>query len=509
MKLTFQAVPVTLDAAAGEESPRTITGLAVPWDTVATVMSGEKVLVKRGAFNLDSKPKLLEGHDMTQLRGTVPELVDMEEGLGFTAQFAKTRAADDAVELVKAGAYDSVSAGFTPTKFKYDKKGVLVVESAEIHEISLVALPAWKEAVISEIAASSPEEDETETPTDNTPEEGSEVENTTPVEATAETIPTVIHAAAKKEFKIPSVGEYVSKMLQGGTEFAEFNARLRAGAPDVFTSDIPGLLPEPIVQPVMNSLIGRRALIDAVGARQAPRAGKLFIRPSVTTHSSVGAVTENNSNIQSGTLVVTDNQVTKVQYGGYVEISQFSIDTSSPEIMSVLIDDMARVYAKETDAAACSDFETGVTDVNTFSGSASDPADWAAWIAEAASDILDASSHLPTHLFVASDIWQSLLGLSDQSGRPIFVQTQNGPMNSQGVLSPTSLTGQAWGMTVVVDPNFSAGFLGIGNSMGFEVYEDLRGALSVDVPNQLSRTVAFYGYMGTLMIEPTMFIKNA
>ena len=509
MKLTFQAVPVTLDAAAGEDAPRSITGLAVPWDTVATVMSGEKVLVKRGAFNLESKPKLLEGHDMTQLRGVVSELEDSEDGLLFSAQFAKTRASDDAVELVKAGAYDSVSAGFTPTKFKYDKKGVLVVEAAEIHEISLVAMPAWKQAVITEIAASSPEEDDDNNPTDNTTEEGSEVENTPAVEAQAETIPTVIHAAAKKDFKLPSVGEYVSKMLQGGTEFAEFNARLRAGAPDIVTSDLSGLLPEPIVQPVMNSLIGRRPLIDAVGARQAPRAGKLFIRPSVTTHSSISAVTENNNNIQSGTLVVTDNQVTKVQYGGYVEVSQFSIDTTSPEILSVLIDDMSRVYARQTDDAACTAFQSGITNTNAFTGSASDPADWAAWIAEAASDILDASTHLPTHLFVSSDIWQSLLGLSDSSGRPIFVQAQNGPMNSQGVLSPASLTGSAWGMSVVVDPNFSAGFLGIGNAMGFEVYEDLRGALSVDVPNQLSRTVAFYGYMGTLMIEPTMFIKNA
>ena len=64
-------------------------------------------------------------------------------------------------------------------------------------------------------------------------------------------------------------------------------------------------------------------------------------------------------------------------------------------------------------------------------------------------------------------------------------------------------------LSVVVDPNFSAGFLGIGAADGFEIYEDLRGALTVDVPNQLSRTVAFYGYMATLMLDATKFIKNA
>ena len=99
MKLIFDAIPVTLDAAAGEESPRTITGLAIPWDTPAVLSGGERVLVRRGAFNVESKPKLLEGHDLTQLRGTVTELADSEEGLLFTAKFAKTRAADDAIEL--------------------------------------------------------------------------------------------------------------------------------------------------------------------------------------------------------------------------------------------------------------------------------------------------------------------------------------------------------------------------------------------------------------------------
>jgi HK97 family phage prohead protease len=505
MKLTFQAVPVTLDAAAGEESPRTITGLALPWDTVATVMSGEKVLVKRGAFNLDSKPKLLEGHDITQLRGVVTELADSDEGLLFQGTFAKTRASDDAVELVKAGAYDSVSAGFTPTKYKYDKKGVLVVEAAEIHEISLVAMPAWKEAVITEIAASSPEEDEANDPTDTTPEEGTEVENTPEVEAQAETVPTIIYAQAKKDFKLPSAAEYITKMLAGGTEFAEFNARLRAGAPDVLTSDISGLLPEPIVQPVYNSLIGRRNVIDAIGARQAPRAGKVFIRPEVTTHSSISQVTENNNNIQSGTFVVTDNQVTKLQFGGYVEVSQFSIDTSSPEVLGILLDDMTRVYAKQTETYVETQIEAGITATEP-AFDVTKPEQWADFIYDSAAKILANSSHLPTHLFMSPSFWSALGKLVDESKRPLFPQI--GPMNAYGNVSPGTLNGNAFGLTCVVTP-YNSDFLAVGNADGFEIYEDLRGALTVDVPNQLSRTVAFYGYLATLMIDPDKFCKIA
>jgi HK97 family phage prohead protease len=508
MKLTFQAVPVTLDAAAGEEAPRTITGIAVPWDSVAIVSSGEKVLVRRGAFDLSSKPKLLEGHDMTQLRGVVNELVDSDEGLLFQATFAKTRAADDAVELVKASAYDSVSAGFTPTKYKYDKKGVLVVEKAEIHEVSLVAMPAWKQAVITEIAASSPEEGEEEATTENT-EEGNTVENNEVVEAQAETIPTnpILFAQAKREFKLPTAPEYISTMLKGGAEWAQMSSRIQAGAPDVLTSDLDGILPVPIVQPVMNSLIGRRNLIEAVGTRAMPQGGKVFIRPSVTTHTSIAAVTENNNNIQSGTFVITDNQVTKAQYGGYVEVSQFSLDVTQPEVVSLLLDDMARVYAKQTEIAVEIAFGNGITETLVEPTSYASPADWSAWVWGATSTVLAESSQLPTHLFVGTDQFADLGQLVDDSGRPLFyAERANNPMNAFGQLSPGSTMGSAFGLSVVVLP-YSADFLAVGNYQGFEVFEDLRGALSVNVPNQLSRTIAWYGYLASLMIEPSMFVK--
>jgi hypothetical protein len=83
--IKFTAVPVTLDAAAGEDAPRTITGIAVPWDTVATVSGGEKVMFKRGAFDLNAKPaRLLENHDGRPI-GIVSELVDLDNGLGFSS----------------------------------------------------------------------------------------------------------------------------------------------------------------------------------------------------------------------------------------------------------------------------------------------------------------------------------------------------------------------------------------------------------------------------------------
>jgi len=510
--IEFVSVPITLDAAAGEESPRTITGVAVPWDTPATVSSGESVLFRKGAFDVNAKaPKLLEGHDMTQLRGVVTEIVEADEGLLFTAKFAKTRAADEAIELVKAGAYDSVSVGAVPVKFKYDKNGTMVVTKANLVEISLVAQPAFADAVITEIAASQPEQEDAVEPQPNDiPEEETMSQETPAVEASAEIVPTapIVFAQARKEVKLPTAAEYISAALAGGDAWHQMSEALRAAAPDIVTSDTPGLLPTPVVAPVYNNFIGRRPVVDAVGVKAMPSGGKVFIRPEVTTHTSIGASIGEQSPT-AGTLVVTSNQVTKQVFGGYVNISEFDIDTTQPEILSVVLDDMARIYANQTDNYAADQLVAGTTQTEAFAlADIAKPEVWAAEIAKAASTILSASNgNLPTHLFVAPDRWQDLLGLSDSSKRPLFPQV--GPMNAFGNLAPGQYNGNAFGLQVVVDRNFASGVAIVADASGFELFEQTKGTMSIESPSTLSRTIALRGYFAALMIDSSKFVQFA
>jgi len=508
--IEFISVPITLDAAAGEESPRTITGVAVPWDTPATVSSGEKVAFKRGAFDVNAKaPKLLEGHDMTQLRGVVTEIVEADEGLLFTAKFAKTRAADEAIELVKAGAYDSVSVGAIPVKFKYDKSGTMVVSQANLVEISLVAQPAFADAVITEIAASQPEEEDAVEPQPNDiPEEETMSQETPAVEASAEIVPTapIVFAQARREVKLPTAAEYISAAIIGGDQWRAMSEALKAAAPDIVTNDTPGLLPTPVVAPVYNNFIGRRPVVDAVGVKAMPGGGKVFIRPEVTTHTSIGASISEQSPT-AGTLVVFNNQVTKQVFGGYVNVSEFDIDTSQPEVISVILDDMGRIYANATDNYAADQLATGATTTSNFTAaSVDDPSYWAEWVANAAETILSASNgNLPTHMFMNPSMWAELLKLSDTADRPLFPQV--GPMNAFGSLAPGQVNGNAFGLQVVVDRNFNAATTIIADASGFELFEQQKGAISIDSPSTLSRTIAFRGYFAALMIDSSKFVK--
>ena len=504
--IRFDADATLITAQAGDATqPARISGLAVPWDVVATVSDGTSVQFARGAFDVTQKAaKLIENHDMTQLRGVVSTLTDSPQGLEFEATLADTRASRDAVALLQSGAYDSVSVGAVPITFSTDPNGVMTVTEAKLVELSLVAVPAYEDAVITKVAATSPDPD----PEPDTEEqEMSDAVTAEPIAAEA-TIPTnpIIYAEARRPFIMPTPAEYISAFLTGGSGFDAMQDGIRAAAPDVINTDLPGILPLPIVQPTYNNFVGIRPVVDAVGARAMPGGGKVFIRPKVVTHTTIGVQSAENATLDDGTFVVDDLQVTKGTYGGYVTLSEQAIDWTTPEVIGLLLDDMGRIYANQTDNVAADALVAGATSTNAFGNDATNPAQWAAFIGTAAQDILTASNgNLPTHLFVSPNMWGYLLGLTDTADRPLFPSL--GPMNAYGDLAVTEAMGMAFGLRVVVDRNFATDTVIVGDASGFEIFEQQKGAISVDVPSTLSRTIAFRGYFSTLMIDLDKFIK--
>lgn len=504
--IRFEATPITLDAAApGSTEPRrTITGLAIPWNVEATVSTGQRVKFLEGSLPVDGPaPVLLEFHDSSRPVGIVTQRVSDSTGMMFEAKLSDTAAGRDQMTLMLDSVVTAVSVGAEPIDYTIDKKtGTMTVTRAAWSELSLVTAGAFSDAKILQVAASTPEDDEPQP--EEKEEEMSEPIETAVVEAA--TKPTeLLFATPRREFKMPTAVEYIQASLAGGSVFAEFSARLKAAAPDIITSDVPGIIPEPIVAPIYNNFRGIRPVVDSFGVRAMPMAGATFIRPSVTTHVSQGVQSTQNTALTQGTMVVTANTVTKYTFGGYVDVSEQTLDWSQPDVLSALLDDMGRIYANGTDNKTADDFKTGVTNSNAFADPTV-PADWAAWIAQAASDILsDSNGNLPNTLWVSPDVWGDLMRLTDTAGRPLFPNV--GPYNAYGDLQGNRDNGTAFGMRVVVDRNFEADTLILGDPSGFECWETQRGALSIANPSTLSTTIAWRGYFGTLMIDATKFIK--
>jgi hypothetical protein len=334
--------------------------------------------------------------------------------------------------------------------------------------------------------------------------------DTPTVEASAETVPTApIFATARREVPLPTAAEYIGAFIAGGSAWHQMSEALRAAAPDIVTTDTPGILPTPILGPsVYNNFIGRRPVVDAVGVRAMPAGGKVFIRPEVTTHTSIGASIGEQSPT-AGTMVVFNNQVTKQIFGGYVNISEADIDWTDPSILQVVLDDMGRIYANATDNYAADQLASGATVTQAFANASyDDPAYWQTWVATAAKTILNSSNgNLPGHLFVDPTWWAYLLSLSDTADRPLFPQV--GPMNAYGNLGVNQYGGNAFGLQVVVDRNFAEGTIIVADASGYELFEQQKGTMSIESPSTLSRTIALRGYFAALMIDSSKFVKAA
>jgi hypothetical protein len=507
LKIELQAELFSINAAGPDGEPRRVVeGVAIPWNVEAVVSGGQRVKFLPGSLPVDGpNPKFILGHDMTKPLGMVSERVSTPDAMLFSASLYDTNLANET--LLQAGPgqfYDSVSVGVEPTDYSFEGS-TMVVKAGNWTELSLLPFGAFEGAKVA-VAAEAPE---TQDPTPTDSEEEPEVATQETPDTVEAAVPTqVIYAGPKREFKLPSAAEYIASFVRGGHDFAQMNENIRAAAPDVVTSDIPGVIPTPIIAPVYNNFQGRRPLIDATGVRAMPQAGAIFIRPVVTTHNSIGTATQNTT-ITASAFVVDDVQIVKTIQGGYVELSEASMDWSSPEVLGALLDDMARVYADRTDLLACSELVTGTTNSNNFANaSITDPAEWVRWMYQAAADILTGSNgNLPSALAVSPNIFQYLGQLVDGSDRPLFPQV--GPMNAYGTMTPGSDSAVAFGLRLVVDRNLGATDMVIMDPTGIECWEQQKGAISVEQPSQLSRQIAFRGYFAAKVIDASKSIKAA
>jgi hypothetical protein len=507
LKIELQAELFSINAAGPDGEPRRVVeGVAIPWNVEAVVSGGQRVKFLPGSLPVDGpNPKFILGHDMTKPLGMVSERVSTPDAMLFSASLYDTNLANET--LLQAGPgqfYDSVSVGVEPTDYSFEGS-TMVVKAGNWTELSLLPFGAFEGAKVA-VAAEAPE---TQDPTPTDSEEEPEVATQETPDTVEAAVPTqVIYAGPKREFKLPSAAEYIASFVRGGHDFAQMNENIRAAAPDVVTSDIPGIIPTPIIAPVYNNFQGRRPLIDATGVRAMPQAGAIFIRPVVTTHNSIGTATQNTT-ITASAFVVDDVQIVKTIQGGYVELSEASMDWSSPEVLGALLDDMARVYADRTDLLACSELVTGTTNSNNFANaSITDPAEWVRWMYQAAADILTGSNgNLPSALAVSPNIFQYLGQLVDGSDRPLFPQV--GPMNAYGTMTPGSDSAVAFGLRLVVDRNLGATDMVIMDPTGIECWEQQKGAISVEQPSQLSRQIAFRGYFAAKVIDASKSIKAA
>ena len=511
--ISFSGNNVTLEAAAEGKPSRTISGIAVPYGETATVSDGTQVRFMPGSLPVEGKaPKLFMYHDASQPVGLVTSRVETDQGMLFQAKISNTAAGNDALELAKDGVIDAVSVGVNPTEYDIDGD-VMVVRAADWMELSLVPIPAFSGATITDVAASAATTPDT-TSTASSTQETSVVEAEKAVEIEA-AIPTApIPAQPKREFRMPSAGDYLAAMHIGGDTFAKINAAyheavkasrstIEAAAGDVITTDTPGLLPVPVLGPLVQDINFIRPVVQAVGARAYPDGGaqKTFIRPTITTHTSAASQANELAAVSATTMVIASNSVSKTTVAGQVTLSVQDIDFTSPAAMNLILNDLMGEYMLATDNIAADNLLTAANASGTWDLTA---ADLVKSIYDAAADISNGRNWFPTHMFVSPDVWAQLGQVVDSTNAPLFPFIGAGltGQNRLGSQNATSWNGNPLGLELVVDSNFAAKTMiitrvGTGQGDAYEFYEQIKGLMSVEIPSTLGRTFSYHGYVST------------
>ena len=140
---------------------RTVHGIVVPFDHVARVSDGGpsyNEAFQRGAFaktiaERGDRVKLLSQHDARRNPlGRATALREDAAGLYGEFRVSATAAGDEALELLRDGALDSFSVGFTPIKHER-RTGTVWRTEVALREASLVTFPAYDGALVGGVRA--------------------------------------------------------------------------------------------------------------------------------------------------------------------------------------------------------------------------------------------------------------------------------------------------------------------------------------------------------------------
>jgi HK97 family phage prohead protease len=141
---------------------RTLCGIACPFGRMAEIRDAGgsyNEVIHRGAFARTiaergpERVKVLSQHDgRSNPIGRASLLREDPAGLYAEMRISKTQAGDEALELIRDGALDGLSIGFTPVTSDHDHARNLVHRhEVKLHEISTVTWPAYETARVAHV----------------------------------------------------------------------------------------------------------------------------------------------------------------------------------------------------------------------------------------------------------------------------------------------------------------------------------------------------------------------
>jgi HK97 family phage prohead protease len=504
LHLTFNT---TVEATDAER--RIIAGKIVPFGEIGHTSAGEVVFEKGSiSYNTGGKIKLLLEHNAKDPIGMMQSASEDASGIYASFKVAPTTKGNDAL-IEAAELRDGLSVGVIVDAAE-PRNGILYVTKASLREVSLVQAAAFSTAKISAISATeaTPEPVE-ETPTQPTEESEASVENATPateveaqkVEASQPSYTPVAHTEVRSPIKTKS--NYLQHSIYarlGNDDSAQY---IRAAdavakkamqfADDSFTTN-PAFSPVQYVPTVIDTSIGARPTIDALGgARPLPASGMTISHPKITTSGTEAITAEGAAPSETGIVSAYVN-ATVQKVAGLQRYSQELLLRADPSFFDAMLENMTRAYNGATDAAVIAEIVSGGTQATA---QAATIAGLQAYVAQAAPAVYAGTGEVASAFIAGTSVWSLLIGSLDTTGRSIF--NAAAPMNANGQSAPRSLRGDMMGLDLWIDSKMVSTTIDdcafIVTPSAIAIYESPILQLSTNVPSTGEIETELFGFI--------------
>ena len=511
--MTDRIVRFSTDITAADPERRTIVGTVVPYGTVGHTSLGP-VTFAHGSIRAADGVKLVLEHDMKRPIGRSTSLVDGPERLVGSFRLSHTTAASDALVEASDGLRDGLSVGARIVESTVDDNGTMVVTAADLVEVSLVHTPAFSDAVVTQVAASTPEDDDT--PTES---EEDIVENETTEVAAAEVVAPepVVEAARPSMPYITAEPRDLKGLTAGGMLRAQIHAQMGSHEAQTLvqaalgvqnTTQDAGVIPVPLMRDIISTIDNQRPFINSIDRQPLPPTGMSFRIPKVDTAVSVAKQSAENAELDSTQGKIDDITVNVDTFGGANKVSRQLIERSDPSYFDELLRQLAAKFANETDKAA----HLAAATVAVESAGAAGGGSYSA-VVKGIADSYGVMRFEPNRLHVnptgtASPTWFDLLSEVDDQGRPLFAA--GAPQNAGGLVTQGSTNGTVAGLSVVVNPNATINSQALVYPSAAATFYESAGApvrVELSFADTLSVDVGVYGYVALALKHPTAFRK--
>lgn len=446
--------------ALASDDSRTIDGLAVPYERETKLGTGYYETIAADAYQPDGgvgQIKLLWRHGEVIGVGTATSGPD---GVTIHARLSQTSAGDDAYQLVKDCAVDSLSIGFIPLEYEetWDDDDNLHVRQKliDIKEVSLVPWPAYDEAKVTKVREQTQKKEGNKVDNDTLENELARLRNSVNELRTTVAAP---HAAPAVERRCAA--EIVKALVAGDSQTLEDVNSIQARAWSGTTSAADPIATGPHWVADLTRIYDQPdALKPLFAVGDLPAEGMRVDHTYLKTNS----VTVNKQSAEGDDLtlgkVELQNASTPVgTYGGYTSLSRQTIERASVNVLQRHLEAMAVAAGAASRKALAAAWAKGLKDQEASALASPRAADALTW-GSLVPLIVDAAAYFATQnlpldgLVVNKPTFKALAALT-AGDRPLLAVGSDGS-NTAGNMNLVGISGDLAGLKIVCDLNAEA-----------------------------------------------------